>query len=57
MVTEGSETGVPKEVLDQLEEAADIAAGKKEAPKGTKIEKGKITEDEAERLRKKLESL
>lgn len=57
MPVERSETEVPKELLEQLEKARDMAAGDKEAPKDTKVKKGKLTQDEAERLRKKLESL
>jgi len=57
MATEGSESGVPKKMQEQLEKAADVLAGNKEAPEKTKIKKGEITKDEAERLIKKLESL
>ena len=57
MPVERSETEVPKELLEQLEKARVMAAGDIVAPLDTKVKKVKLRQDEAERLRKKLESL
>ena len=57
MPAKGSEAEIPKEVLEQLEKAREMADADKETPKDTKVEERKLTQDEGERLRKKLESL
>jgi len=57
MTTEGSETGVPKDVLEKLGKAHDMAIGDKETPKDTKVKKEDVSKETVERLIKKLENL
>jgi len=57
MTTEGSETGVPKDVLEKLGKAHDMAIGDKETPKDTKVKKEEVSKETVERLIKKLENL